>query len=686
MGMHSGNDPATSASDSERDSDEVSDDRAGDDAALFSRAGGGAASESAPSSDGPGGPTSALPPLEEPAQGVCRRPAHFYGRGARRLLASLCQSFLTERALTPTELLHSARPLQELDAHPLKGSAMMRAAEIQAQASGNLPEGRRMELETLIDEGMKWARGQLKAVQGPAITPANYGPMAEELLGPRADFDGRFKVLAALSQYLYDARSVSDKVARMLDIVETNPSPRSLALADQLLGELLAIADAMPELLGWPEERRLLAYDIIDLHTPDSAQRAEVPTLARRLKSALDTHHLPDTRDGLVQALYIELNEMDALLPSMAGEKMGDQALLQEMIALAELVQRLRTESGYMGGKRTAELLKRRESYLITEEKLQTALKGKSYYNKILELFRLIDLVLGKHTAHIVEEYLLHFLESRDFSSRLFECFDSPLKKLRSVAEIQSKCEAAPFDPQRRQSLVNRMDEVQYQFLRTTALFAQMRRDNKNPSVDAVTMVLDLCGDGAFTKGRSSDTMRSLVHHHASQSGFLHGFLAQKGHGDFKGLMSRLHKAGIPFREPSSLNILVVEDEDAARSYIEMILTDMGVASVTTAADGRQALEIFADNEDKYDLVVCDWMMPRMSGLEFLKQVRSVSPDKPFLMITALATVEAVEEAITHHVSAYVAKPFEPEQLEEKVLSLTMRSTVPQNDGGGPAA
>lgn len=66
-------------------------------------------------------------------------------------------------------------------------------------------------------------------------------------------------------------------------------------------------------------------------------------------------------------------------------------------------------------------------------------------------------------------------------------------------------------------------------------------------------------------------------------------------------------------------------------------------------------------------------MMPRMSGIDLLKQVRSTHPTLPFLMVTALATQPAVEEAMAHDVTAYIAKPFPPEQLEEKVMVLMNR-------------
>ncbi|PWC55663.1 hypothetical protein TSO221_04295 [Azospirillum sp. TSO22-1] len=123
----------------------------------------------------------------------------------------------------------------------------------------------------------------------------------------------------------------------------------------------------------------------------------------------------------------------------------------------------------------------------------------------------------------------------------------------------------------------------------------------------------------------------------------------------------------------ATLRVLLADDEPQARSYVEMILRDLGIADIVLAEDGREALEAFDGQETLYDLVICDWKMPRVTGLEFLKQVRSVRPEMPFLMVTALATMIAVEEALAHDVTAYIAKPFSPEHLEEKILVLVNR-------------
>jgi len=122
------------------------------------------------------------------------------------------------------------------------------------------------------------------------------------------------------------------------------------------------------------------------------------------------------------------------------------------------------------------------------------------------------------------------------------------------------------------------------------------------------------------------------------------------------------------------LKVLVVEDNREAAHLIRMVLRDMGVNQIFDATDGREALDFLDKSEQFINLVISDWNMPRMTGIELLRQIRSVRPDMPFLMITARGSVDAVKEARDQGVSAYVVKPFAPAELERKLISLYRRA------------
>ena len=117
----------------------------------------------------------------------------------------------------------------------------------------------------------------------------------------------------------------------------------------------------------------------------------------------------------------------------------------------------------------------------------------------------------------------------------------------------------------------------------------------------------------------------------------------------------------------SDLKILLVEDEEEARSMMREMLSDLGVTQIFEAADGREALGFLDSAFDFIDLLICDWNMPGMSGVELLRQLRSVDPSMPFLMVTGRDDMESVMEAKTSGVTAYIRKPFTPKELEAKL-------------------
>lgn len=116
-----------------------------------------------------------------------------------------------------------------------------------------------------------------------------------------------------------------------------------------------------------------------------------------------------------------------------------------------------------------------------------------------------------------------------------------------------------------------------------------------------------------------------------------------------------------------NIKILIVDDFSTMRKIIRNILTQLGFKNILEADDGTTALEIL--KKEKVDLIISDWNMPKMSGLELLKAVRSDENLKniPFVMVTAEAQKENILEAIKYKVNQYIVKPFTPETLKEKL-------------------
>ncbi len=115
------------------------------------------------------------------------------------------------------------------------------------------------------------------------------------------------------------------------------------------------------------------------------------------------------------------------------------------------------------------------------------------------------------------------------------------------------------------------------------------------------------------------------------------------------------------------MKILVVDDFATMRRIIKNILTQLGYKNIIEADDGSTALNVL--KSEKIDLVISDWNMPKMTGLDLLKAVRGDSSlaDTPFIMVTAEAQQDNIILAVKSKVSQYIVKPFTAETLAEKL-------------------
>jgi two-component system, chemotaxis family, chemotaxis protein CheY len=115
------------------------------------------------------------------------------------------------------------------------------------------------------------------------------------------------------------------------------------------------------------------------------------------------------------------------------------------------------------------------------------------------------------------------------------------------------------------------------------------------------------------------------------------------------------------------INILIVDDFASMRRIVKGTLKSIGFNNFIEAEDGVIALKML--EKEKIDLIISDWIMPNMNGLEFLKAVKGNDKFKniPFIMVTAEGQKGNVLEAINAGVSNYIVKPFTPETLQAKL-------------------
>ncbi|MFW6147556.1 MAG: chemotaxis response regulator CheY [Thermodesulfobacteriota bacterium] len=116
-----------------------------------------------------------------------------------------------------------------------------------------------------------------------------------------------------------------------------------------------------------------------------------------------------------------------------------------------------------------------------------------------------------------------------------------------------------------------------------------------------------------------------------------------------------------------NMNILIVDDFATMRRILKNILRQVGFTNILEADTGKTALAEL--KKQPFDLILCDWNMPEMSGLELLENLRSDEDlkDIPFVMVTAEAKKENIIEAVKAGVNSYIVKPFTAETISEKL-------------------
>lgn len=119
-----------------------------------------------------------------------------------------------------------------------------------------------------------------------------------------------------------------------------------------------------------------------------------------------------------------------------------------------------------------------------------------------------------------------------------------------------------------------------------------------------------------------------------------------------------------------NMQILVVDDYNTMRRIVRNLLKQLGFNNVDEAADGGEAFKKL--QEKKFDMIISDWNMEPISGMDLLKQVRADEKLKnlPFIMVTAESKPENVIAAKQAGVSNYIVKPFNAETLKTKMVSV----------------
>jgi len=119
--------------------------------------------------------------------------------------------------------------------------------------------------------------------------------------------------------------------------------------------------------------------------------------------------------------------------------------------------------------------------------------------------------------------------------------------------------------------------------------------------------------------------------------------------------------------------VLIIEDEPTIADLIALTLQSFELdVNVDKSLSVEKALSLLQASQ--YDVIVVDWMLPGMQGIDFVKQLKMSQPDQMILMVTAKSDPDSIVKALDSGVDDYVSKPFEPTVLNARLKNLLKRS------------
>ncbi len=124
-----------------------------------------------------------------------------------------------------------------------------------------------------------------------------------------------------------------------------------------------------------------------------------------------------------------------------------------------------------------------------------------------------------------------------------------------------------------------------------------------------------------------------------------------------------------PLRKHMGPKVLVAEDDEDSATLISELLQDIGLKEIELVHNGMEAFDKIKSAKEPYDLILCDWDMPELSGLDVYKKAKASNTLRGahFMMVSAVSEAARIREAIQHGVSDYIVKPIDMEIMEGKV-------------------
>lgn len=279
---------------------------------------------------------------------LCGALADYHALPARLVIGVAMRSYLDPLLLTPTELIHLAKPLKScLEQGSLVEAAITRIATIQARAPGQDLQLRRRAIRAAVDESWAKARGAQGAF---AAMPRGRTPvdwlLSQGSKTPTGDADYDLRVAIGLE--LFDLKTWNGKLDRLLELHQWDRDERLAAAVDGVIGEILASSAAGAELFGANLLPGALLGTLCDLLFGRIGMEAIGPNRVGVLNALFRQNKLPQAKAAVLDRIRRQLK---------APQPLGRGAFDQEAEMLKTLVGHLLTRDGLIGGAAMADAL-----------------------------------------------------------------------------------------------------------------------------------------------------------------------------------------------------------------------------------------------------------------------------------------------------------------------------------------
>ncbi|MFC3227583.1 response regulator transcription factor [Marinibaculum pumilum] len=583
-------------------------------------------------------------------------------------LAEACPAFFEAEGVSALEVL--LQP--DLFAALLDSAEAGAAATVLSRADGASGYPDSVGLMIALRQGLE---RRLSGLDIPEVTPKTLATACRRIGDALKSSDGQLALLAALVRMTPQDRGAGKRIAGLAACLRQPLPSGAVEPLDRLLGDMLSRPAMAREL--FPAEMSMAQQIGTLLDTAEGRGDAlgrSVPVLAAVVRSEAYPR-LGQTRRG-ARSTAISMLGSPGQLAGTDLEAADLAVLSDELAGMQELGRRIRRLAAGDEEQRLRQALRQRATWLLQEPILASVLAGLDLYESLCALFEL-QTVTSEFDLRPVDDRLRRMLNDRNLSADLRRASPTIAGQVRICGQLHRRAQESTFAPAERERLAKMFDGFQLSLLKRSQILDGISTE-KRIDIDLLLQAADLLAEEAFPEGEARRAVHRTLQRTIRRPLFFRTVLGDETDRDARiaGLnevLGRLRDAGITCRSPQDLRVLCVDDEPGARKFVRMILEDLAVGEIMEARDGQEALEMVEQEDNVLDLIIADWRMPRLNGLELLKRVRKSHAQMPFLMITALATVPAVREAMHYEVDAYLAKPFPPEQLEEKILTLINR-------------